>query len=244
MNEFVLLALLVLGIIMSILLFFDFDERLAKKEENTIGKLIVIEGIEGSGKSELIQLMKETMPIEWAYTKEPYYVVDGIENWTKENFQIDRENHVQNKILPMLKQNRVLVTNRYWMSGCVYDGWDAESYLNIWPEPDLVIWLDCEPNEEIAESTRVPVSILKEMKQGYENLFASLQKDYHLPVKRINSTELNSEDVLLEALPELRKILKFQEPDLDHHHTVESGSEEQSNVHHHAVIHPGHGLAA
>lgn len=214
---------------MSVLIFFDVDDKLAKKEENLIGKLIVVEGIEGSGKNELIQLMKETMPIEWAYTKEPYYVVDGIENWTKENFQLDRETHVQNKILPMLQQNRVLITNRYWMSGCVYDGWNPEAYLSIWPEPDLVIWLDCQPSEDVARASRVTVQIMQEMRVRYQELFDKLAKEHHMIIKKVDSTDLTSEEVLEQILPDMKKQIKFTEHDLKN---IEQHLHEHSNHSH------------
>jgi thymidylate kinase len=212
MNELVLLLLVVVGLVMFFVVFFDLDNKFHKKEENTIGKLIVIEGIEGSGKSTLIQLLKENMPIEWAYTKEPYYIVDGIENWTKENYQMDRETHVQNKIIPMLQQNRVLITNRYWMSGCVYDGWEAESYLHTWPEPDLIIWLDSEPSEETAEFTRVPIEILQAMREGYAKLFEKMNRvASHIPIKKIDTTQLNEEEMLKSVAAELGKLVKLHE---------------------------------
>lgn len=206
MNEFVLLILIVVALTISVLLFFDVDKKLEKKEENTIGKLIVIEGIEGSGKKTLIELMKEYLPVEWAYTKEPYFVVDSLENWTKENYQLDRETHVQHKILPMLQQNRVLITNRYWMSGCVYDGWEAEAYLSMWPEPDLIIWLDREPTQEIAESARVSVDILHKMRESYERLFNKLSKEHHIPIKYIDANNLTPEEVLEIASNAIKKI--------------------------------------
>jgi thymidylate kinase len=227
MNEIVLLLMAVVGVIIAVLIFFDFDEKLAKKEENRIGKLIVVEGIEGSGKSELLQLMKEVMPIEWAYTKEPYYVAGSTANWTKENFQLDRETHVQNKILPLLQQNRVVITNRYWMSGCVYDGWEAESYLNIWPEPDLVIWLHGHPTEIAAEQARVPVKVLAELNNSYGKLLSKLESEHHFRVVSVDTAELTSEEILAKILPEIKKQVHFDQAELksihehlkaEHHH--------------------------
>ncbi len=210
MNEFVLLILIIVALTISVLLFFDVDKKLEKKEENTIGKLIVIEGIEGSGKKTLIQAMKEYMPVEWAYTKEPYFVVDSLENWTKENYQLDRETHVQNKILPMLQQNKVLITNRYWMSGCVYDGWEPEAYLSMWPEPDLIIWLDREPTEEVAQSARVTVSILQQLRESYKNLFKKLSDEHHIPIKYIDANNLTPEQVLEIASNAIKKVAPHQ----------------------------------
>ncbi len=207
MNEFVLLILIVVAFIMAVLVFFDFDHKLEKKEDHIVGKLIVIEGIEGSGKNKLIELMKEHLPTDWAYTKEPYFAVDGTENWTKENYQLDRENHVQSKILPLLQQNRVVITNRYWMSGCVYDGWQAESYLSIWPDPDLVIWLDCEPEEEEAKAEHVTVAVLQELRKSYQTLFDQLNKEHHIKIKKINTDNLSSEELLTIVNEEVEKII-------------------------------------
>ncbi len=208
MNDFVLLALILVGIIACLLVFFGFDEKLARKEEkNAIGKLIVIEGIEGSGKALLMNLLKENLPDDWAYTKEPYYINDNLRNWTKENYQIDRENHIQNKILPILKQKKILVTNRYWMSGCVYDGWEAESYLSIWPEPDLIIWLDYEPKDDDLGSKRAEAELI-ELRQKYYNLFAEIEKNHtHLNISLIKTDNLSPEEILTLAFQEIKKII-------------------------------------
>jgi thymidylate kinase len=205
MNPNVLLLLIATSIVLVIMILFDFDKKLEKKEDHIIGKLIVIEGIEGSGKKKLIEMMKNQMPIEWTYTKEPYLVVDDISSWTKENYQLDRETHVESKILPLLQQNKVLITNRYWMSGCVYDGWEMDSYLHVWPEPDLVIWLDIEPTEEIAEVTKVDLPILQKCRESYKELFHKLGAEHHIPIKRINTTGQSEEAILEEAIQELEK---------------------------------------
>lgn len=216
MNEFVLLILVIVSFVMAILVFFDIDQKLEKKEDHIVGKLIVIEGIEGAGKNELIELMKENMPPEWTYTKEPYFAVDGTENWTKENYQLDRENHVQSKILPLLQQNKVLITNRYWMSGCVYDGWQPESYLSIWPDPDLVIWLDCEPKEEEAKAARVNKGVLQELRANYKQLFDNLKKENHFKIKYINTDSLTPEELLQTVYEEIQRIMPASEnPELN-----------------------------
>ncbi|HEY9885910.1 MAG TPA: hypothetical protein V6C96_01490 [Vampirovibrionales bacterium] len=208
MNEFVLLALVVTGSVFSIIVLFDFDEKLAVQEDERVGRLIVVEGIEGSGKSELLDLMKDVMPSNWAYTKEPYYFSSNTpkKRWTKENYQLDRECHVQDKILPLLEQHKVIITNRYWMSGCVYDGWDSEAFMTYWPEPDLIIWLDCEPDEEHSQRVGVPLDELKARSVSYKQFFSKLRKETLLPVKTVNSTNLNSEDVLEQIMSVLEPL--------------------------------------
>ena len=211
MNDFILLALILVSVIGCLLVFFGFDEKLAKKEEkNALGKLIVIEGIEGSGKTVLMNLLKGNLPEDWAYTKEPYYINDDLQNWTKENYQLDRENHIQNKILPILQQKRILVTNRYWMSGCVYDNWEAESYLSIWPEPDLILWLDYEPKESDPESQRTEAE-LKELRQKYYNLFSEIKENHdHLNFCLIKTDDLAPEEILKLAMNEIKKVIPLQ----------------------------------
>jgi thymidylate kinase len=207
MNGLIVLLLISVALVISILVFFDFDKKLEKRENNAIGKLIVIEGIEGSGKSQLIALMKQHMCHQWAYTKEPYYTDDTAADWTKENYQMDRENHVQNKILPLLHQNKVLITNRYWTSGCVYDGWVPEAYLSIWPDPDLIIWLDREPNEEIAQKVKLPLALLHELRKGYAELFSKLIHEHHVPIVQITVTGKTDQEVLKLVAAEVSKLV-------------------------------------
>lgn len=216
MNEIVLLVLIVVGFAIAVMIFFDLDQKLTKKVENKSGQLIVIEGIEGSGKNKLIEMMKDNMPTTWAYTKEPYFITESnTTDWTKENIHADRELHVEKKILPLLQQNRVLVTNRYWFSGCVYDGWQIDAYANMWPEPDLVIWLDNDPTEEVAQSARVTVEVLQEMRKGYETVFQKLEeKHHHIPIVKIHTANLPEEALLEQVLAEIKKVVKFNEQEI------------------------------
>ncbi|MFN5539297.1 MAG: hypothetical protein ACK481_04470 [Candidatus Melainabacteria bacterium] len=205
MDPILLLFLIVITALVSIAIFFDLDKKLERKRLNTIGKLIVIEGFEGSGKAKLVKLLKENMPSDWTYSKEPYSIDISPDNWTKEKYQLDRETHIEKKIMPILQQKKVLITNRYWMSGVVYDGQDAEAFLSIWPDPDLIIWLDTEPSTELAEEAKTSLDELFKLRSKYENLFAMLGKEHYVKIVKINPQEM-SDDLILETLS-----LQFEE---------------------------------
>jgi deoxyadenosine/deoxycytidine kinase len=93
------------------------------------------------------------------------------------------------------------------MSGCVYDGWQPESYLSIWPDPDLIIWLDCEPEEEEAKAEHVTVAVLQELRKSYQALFDQLNKEHHIKIKKINTDNLSSEELLTIVNEEVEKII-------------------------------------
>jgi len=134
--------------------------------EPEVGKLIVIEGIDGSGKSTLSKHLKETLEkngFSVLLTKEP---TDGEYgkilrerikkgNLTPEEelelFIKDREEHVRKEINPALRQGKIVICDRYFISNMAYQGARGLDYREIlkknsgFPLPDLVIFLDISP---------------------------------------------------------------------------------------------------
>lgn len=139
------------------------------------GALIVIEGIDGTGKTTLIENLKERLPAEdYFFTSEPYTKhcrmwLQG-HNLTKEpkeaafEFAMDRKTHTAVELMPALyhrKQN--VVCDRYALSNYAYQGVmlkgiekDPLAYIRHlhdggwYIEPDLVILLKCYDLETIA----------------------------------------------------------------------------------------------
>lgn len=129
-----------------------------------VGVFIVIEGIDGAGKTLhsrglCIQLHKRGFDVR--YTAEPSNSFIG--QLLREEFlyrrkappeveallfAADRFQHVKNEILPMLQQNSVIVSDRYYYASIAYQsaqGVDTEwiRCINSFaPKPDLAIYLD------------------------------------------------------------------------------------------------------
>ncbi|MEM2874095.1 MAG: dTMP kinase [Candidatus Nanoarchaeia archaeon] len=131
------------------------------------GKLIVFEGIDGSGKDTCQNyvakyLKKEKVP--FIKTEEPNskYGIRSIikdkllqKQLTKDPlvdmfaFSLDRQLHVAGEILPSLKKGITVLTNRYYHSTIAYQGYLQGINLDyvmavqkIFPKPDLTLIFD------------------------------------------------------------------------------------------------------
>lgn len=149
----------------------------SSKELRKKGLLIAFEGIDGSGKSTQLALLKEYLE-EKGYsvvaTKEP---TDGP--WGRqikelpfigqaevkrhppgkelELFTQDRGDHVERVIGPALKEGKIVLTDRYYFSTMAYQGAlgidpnEIEEMNEAFaPRPDLVLLLVCPPKVALA----------------------------------------------------------------------------------------------
>lgn len=141
-----------------------------------VGKLIVIEGIDGTGKSTQAKLLSEKlqkMGYDVVFGKEPTdgefgkkiraALTKGFKNPLEETmlFALDRMQDVQNNIAPALMKNKVVVLDRYYFSSMAYQGSkgiDSEQIreINEWfsPVPDLLIILDADPSVSVKRINR------------------------------------------------------------------------------------------
>lgn len=135
------------------------------------GCFIVIEGIDGSGKSEQFQRLTKRLKkrgYKLVATREPtkvYPVGHLIEKVLREEEQVseealallfaaDRADHTERKIKPALEEGAVVVSDRYVHSSLAYQSRGMNKELDInWIEkinrfalePDAVIFLDISP---------------------------------------------------------------------------------------------------
>jgi dTMP kinase len=165
------------------------------------GKLIVFEGIEGSGKTTQAKLLHESISkiaggctlteepqpkspitrlIREELKKDPSESAEAFDMRTLQLlFAADRSMHVERFIRPWLEAGETVVVDRYFLTSVAYAGAFAgeglADYLmgvnSVFPKPDLVIFL------------RVPAEValrrveLREKKDRYDNM-ESLRKQY------------------------------------------------------------------
>jgi dTMP kinase len=133
---------------------------------------VAVEGIDGSGKSTVIGLLAEMLPRVYI-TREPSGGPIGrlIREWALRGgsvdphvdallFAADRIEHYRREIEPKLRENFLVVTERYIESSIAYQGAAGVSiefvkYINsLVPRPDLTIILDVDPEIAIARIAR------------------------------------------------------------------------------------------
>jgi dTMP kinase len=146
--------------------------------EQKKGLFIVFEGIDGTGKTSLIKMLKTSLERE-AYSvvvlKEPTnetesgrkiresYVTGRVPFEEELQWFIDdREWNVNANILPALKDESIILQDRYFFSTASYQGvrknddWASIIAINrtMFPEPDLTIIIDVEPEIALKRITK------------------------------------------------------------------------------------------
>ncbi len=153
----------------------DFLRERLLIEFNRPGRLFVLEGIDGAGKTTLHHLLKEIFkehkPLgrPFLFSQEPTQSSFGQRIRTAlakgdlstqellNLFLQDRYWHVKEVILPALKEGQTVILDRYYLSTVAYQGLSEEFSLpqllrlneNFAPTPDLVIYLDLSPEEAL-----------------------------------------------------------------------------------------------
>jgi dTMP kinase len=134
---------------------------------NAPGWLIVLEGIDGSGKSTVLRRLAEHCAkrglgavVSGEPTRGPWgmklrqSMLEGRLTLEEELglFLKDRAEHVENLVRPSLRDGKVVLLDRYYFSTAAYQGArgvEPDSILaeneKFAPEPDLVILLDFDP---------------------------------------------------------------------------------------------------
>jgi len=150
------------------------DYQLNMIKNNSQGKFIVIEGLDGSGQTTQVKLLKEYLEgkgFDVVVTKEPTQPIQGsyfssvaqdirdvldkvktIEAKTfQEMFAQDRKEHLDNQIIPALEQGKWVVCDRYAFSSFAYGtahGNDMDFLMSLnqnFLMPDYVFLLKVSP---------------------------------------------------------------------------------------------------
>jgi dTMP kinase len=198
------------------------------------GYLIVFEGIDGTGKSTHIKLLEqyllnqkidvvrlfEPTKGEWGL-KIRKILTDGRQGITPEDelklFIKDREDDVEKNILPALRNNKVVLIDRYYFSTAAYQGalgLDPEEICNkneeFAPIPDLVLLFFSSPEECLKriEKSREEFSSFEKLEylQKVQKIFDSFSRP---EIKRIDSN-LPKNTVHDNVVNEVKKLLDLK----------------------------------
>lgn len=198
-------------------------------KNNYPGKFIIIEGLDGSGKSAQVDLainyLKEKGK-EVVATKEPTadseagrkvkqalrheISVDPLE--LQKLYVQDRKEHLENKVIPALKEGKFVVSSRYAFSTFAYgysDGLDVDLLIKLNKEfllPDLTIVVDVNPEScmERIEGRGEP----KELFEKREKL-AKVNEIYKkLPDMFENVFVVNGERPIQEIFEDIKKLVE------------------------------------
>ena len=134
---------------------------------NAPGWLVVIEGIDGAGKSTVIRRLAEhcaARGLECVTSAEPtrgqwglklrQSMAEGRLSLDEELslFLKDRAEHVESLVRPAMEQGKVVILDRYYLSTAAYQGargadpeWILAENEKFAPQPDLVLLLDFDP---------------------------------------------------------------------------------------------------
>lgn len=224
------------------------------KANNYRGKLIVFEGLDGSGQTTQAGMLKEWFTEknqqQAYYTKEPTEGPIGlflrlalanrlitsyngkkepIDNYTMAlAFAADRMDHLNNEIIPKLKEGVYVIMDRYYLSSFAYQSLTVDHKWLIKinefaTRPDLTIFLDVPPAicKKRMEQQRWHVELYEELpklEKVFENYRKNIRElrmlgetievvDANVPTKDVHKTIVNIIKTFL-----LKQMKKSKDP--------------------------------
>ncbi len=194
------------------------------------GILIAIEGIDGAGKSTQAKILKERLErrgFEVVLLKEPTSSKWGkkIKEISKNTESIDpyeelklfikdRKLNVRKNILPALKDKKIVIVDRYYISTIAYQGArgiDKETIREMnesfAPKPDIIFILDIHPGESLQRIKREreilfeEENFLKEVRKNF--LEIKINRTYVIDAKlEVNEIADKIENLVIECIKE------------------------------------------
>jgi len=183
--------------------------------------LITFEGIDGCGKSTQIELLKNYLNKKGISKKKK--IRSLLLHETKEMdsvtelllFSAARSQLINEKILPLLKKNQLVILDRFFDSTTAYQGYGRESAdlasiqtLNRLAthntKPDLTFYLKIQPDSAARRTSknkkdRMEISgygFFKKVVEGYD-LLAKQEKRFHTIDAELSPEEIHSEIVAI-----------------------------------------------
>jgi len=200
------------------------------------GKFIVVEGLDGAGKSTAISFIKDFFDkknIETIYTREPggTKIAESIRNLALQNtvdevvhsdtelllMYASRTQHIQTLIKPNLEKGITVVSDRFYWSSMAYQGGGRElgfAKLEALNDnfvadcvPDLTIYLDVDPIVGLKRAKKVGDP--DRIEQAGLEFFHRTRKVFKdLVAKTDNAYEIDSSLPLVEIEKQIHHLLK------------------------------------
>ena len=175
------------------------------RNQQALGKLIVFEGTDGTGKTTQRDLLGQYLQDQGypvIITKEPTDGPYGMkirdlyrhrDRYSREEelelFLADRRQHVSDTLHPALLDGKIILCDRYYISTAAYQGalgFDPESILalnNFAPEPDLVLLFQANLDIGLQRITAGRGEILnnfeqREFQEKVAAIFATIKRPY------------------------------------------------------------------
>ena len=200
------------------------------------GKFIVVEGLDGAGKSTAISFIKDFFDkknIETIYTREPggTKIAENIRNLALQNtvdevvhsdtelllMYASRTQHIQTLIKPNLEKGITVVSDRFYWSSMAYQGGGRElgfAKLEALNDnfvadcvPDLTIYLDVDPIVGLKRAKKVGDPDRIEQ-AGFEFFHRTRKVFKDLVAKTDNAYEIDSSLPLIEIEKQIHCLLK------------------------------------
>jgi len=190
------------------------------------GKFIVVEGLDGSGKSAQVDLVVEYLKQtgkEVVVTREPTMESEAgrkIKQALRKEITVeplelqklyvqDRKEHLENKVIPALKEGKFVVSSRYAFSTFAYGhlgGADVDLLIKMNEEfllPDLTIIVDVSPETCVKRiDSRGEQQELFEQKEKLTKINEIYQK---IPSMFENIVMINGENSIVEVFEDIKK---------------------------------------
>jgi dTMP kinase len=201
-------------------------------------KLIVFEGIDGSGKTSLSRLFlqyltKKGIPAVWLCEPTDSALGDKIRRIAQGNEQIspqqeldyfiqDRRWDVENNILPALRAEKTVVLDRYFYSNACYQGahgLDINAIIDLnlafAPQPDLTFIIDVDVDRALTRicGSRPGLAKLFEKKDFLVKVSANYQQLAGARLAHINGNQ-DLDTVLADIIDCFEKLAAVDQPEL------------------------------
>ncbi len=200
------------------------------------GKLIVVMGVDGAGKTTLVQNMEKCLshlnfvcmsifknPL---YTNELEMVAQNNGSTRREMFSKEFRNMVWkndlilntiDRVVPELENGNNVILDRYVLCNKVYSNDEDSSInriLNVLPTPDLGIYLDVDPQVALSRiesrmEDKAPYETMEGLIKNIERYKKLIKKEKY-PIVYVNAN--NSEDAVL--LDVIKQIVEWDNNDL------------------------------
>ncbi|MBI5620602.1 dTMP kinase [Candidatus Gottesmanbacteria bacterium] len=141
----------------------------------TKGKLIVLEGISGTGKETQAKLLQKVLMTNGITSEIVFHptpdLKDVLSKWRKTRsidhvteiylLLADRSDRVRQTVKPALEKGEWVISLRNWMSALVYQAtteeermWVTQEFSRFEPKPDLLFFFDLTPEDALARITK------------------------------------------------------------------------------------------